>query len=79
MEDQLEMARDAVGSALWEELADSEREKLLAAQIWKKEVLENWQAERDAAAQKAAKGKLKKKGRRRAAAAMEDEDEDDGY
>lgn len=48
MEDKLEMARDRVGLATWEELSKEEQDKLLALEIWKQENYEKWMEEREA-------------------------------
>ncbi len=43
LEDRTEMARDRVGVAEWEEvLTEEEKEKLIAREIWKEEVYQQW-------------------------------------
>jgi hypothetical protein len=80
VDDQLEMARDAVSAALWDEMGDVERTKLVAQQIWKPEVLFGWRAERQAVEESLKKSRQKKRARRKGAAAKDDgEDDDDNY
>ena len=42
LDDQLEMARERVGLASWEELSVAEQDKLLEKKIWRKDVYQAW-------------------------------------
>lgn len=75
-EDQEEMARNAVGGAVWEDFTEVEQEKLITLQIWKPDVLATWLNDK-AVASEEKRNKLKKKFKRRGAAVMDDQDEDD--
>lgn len=78
-EDQIEMSRDRVGLATWEELSTEEQEKLLAQEIWKQENYEKWIEEKEEEEmkkilkQKGSKALKKKKLKQR----LEEEDEDE--
>eukprot|EP00598_Pedospumella_elongata_P000336 CAMPEP_0184972874 /NCGR_PEP_ID=MMETSP1098-20130426/4811_1 /TAXON_ID=89044 /ORGANISM="Spumella elongata, Strain CCAP 955/1" /LENGTH=341 /DNA_ID=CAMNT_0027495261 /DNA_START=44 /DNA_END=1069 /DNA_ORIENTATION=- len=48
LDDQLEMARECVGLASWEELSVAEQDKLLEKKIWRKDVYQAWMEERAA-------------------------------
>jgi hypothetical protein len=52
LEDRIEMSREAVGLATWEELGAQEQDRLVAQCIWKPEVLQAWAADREAEEQK---------------------------
>ena len=71
------MAREAVTAALWDEMGDAERAKLVAQQIWKPDVLAGWRTERQVAEETLRKNRQKKRARRKGAAPIDDGDDDD--
>eukprot|EP01040_Poterioochromonas_malhamensis_P004843 gene4843-5198_t len=79
LEDKIEMSRDMVGLATWEDLSEEERQKLIDIEIWKTENYQKWIEEKEAEElkkiklQKGSKAYKKKKQRMEE---LEDEDED---
>lgn len=47
MDDQIEMARERVGLATWEEMSEQEQDKLIEQKIWLSAVYNAWIAERE--------------------------------
>ena len=91
LEDKLEMARERVGLASWEELDTAEQDKLIEKQIWQVEVYNAWVEEKVAEETKRL-NKLNRSGKlgpanssgkafkkRGANAGQDDDNEDDDY
>lgn len=78
MEDKIEMARDRIGLAIWEDqLTEVEQNKFIDMEIWKPEVYDKWLQEKEEEYQKAMKAMNKgKAGKRRKM--MRQQDENDG-
>ena len=72
MEDCIDMASQAVGLQLWDELIESERLKLIDMKIWLPDVLTKWKNDKI----QALNNKLKKKGGKKAAAVLEDNEDE---
>ncbi len=85
MEDKIDMARERLGLAVWEELSEAEQQKFLAMEIWKAEGYDKFIAEQKSALEqhvaKKSKGKkqaakLMRKRGKFGAVCSNDEDED---
>lgn len=74
IEEQIEMAREMVGLATWEELTEAEKTKLLEKKIWLHSVYDSWKTEKVAEMEKKVARKM---GRRHRRSAQDDEDETD--
>lgn len=70
------MSRDTLGLSAWENFSDEEKEKFIAMEIWKPDVLQNYLDELEAARLKAMKSKSGKRNKKRI---EEDEDFEDEY
>ena len=68
------MARDRIGLASWEDLSETEKNKFIEMEIWRKEVYDKFVSDKlQAEENKVASSKKKQKRRRGAADADEDE------
>lgn len=79
MEDKIEMARDRIGLATWEDqLTEDEKKKFIEMEIWKQEVYDKWLQEKEEEYQKAMKSMNKGKAGKRRKMMRQQEDDDGG-